>query len=203
MPLGAAERRERPVTEKEKRDAGMLYDANNDPAIEAEVFACKRQCDLYNRMPLERKADREALLRGLLGSAGERFTIFPPFACDFGYNLHLGENFFANINCVFLDEAEIRFGDNVFIAPNCSFYTAGHPFNIEQRNHGLEYARPIRVGDNVWFGGGVIVLPGVTIGSNVVIGAGSVVNRDLPDGVLAAGNPARVLRHLAPSGDKL
>lgn len=138
-----------------------------------------------------------------MGSAGERFTIFPPFACDFGYNLHLGENFFANINCVFLDEAEIRFGDNVFIAPNCSFYTAGHPFNIEQRNRGLEYARPIRVGDNVWFGGGVIVLPGVTIGSNVVIGAGSVVNRDLPDGVLAAGNPARVLRHLAPSGDKL
>ena len=106
------------------------------------------------------------------------------------------ENFYANMNCVILDEAKVTFGDNVFIAPSCGFYTAGHPLDVEQRNRGLEYARPIRVGNNVWIGAQVCVLPGVTIGDNTVIGAGSVVNRDIPANVIAAGNPCRVIREI-------
>ena len=108
----------------------------------------------------------------------------------------MGENFFANFNLVILDEARVTFGDNVFIAPNCAFYTAGHPLDVAQRNAGLEYSLPIRVGNNVWIGGNVCVMPGVTIGDNTVIGAGSVVVHDIPAGVLAAGNPCRVIRQL-------
>lgn len=119
-----------------------------------------------------------------------------PFYCDYGYNIEIGENFYANMNCVILDEAKVTFGDNVFIAPSCGFYTAGHPLDVEQRNRGLEYARPIRVGNNVWIGAQVCVLPGVTIGDNTVIGAGSVVNRDIPANVIAAGNPCRVIREI-------
>ena len=117
-----------------------------------------------------------------------------PFWCDYGYNIEIGENFFANHNTVILDGGGVTFGDNVFIAPNCGFYTAGHPIGFERRNQGLEYAYPITVGDNVWIGAGVQVLPGVTIGSDVVIGAGSVVTRDIPSHSVAVGNPCRVLR---------
>lgn len=127
---------------------------------------------------------------------GKQFTINAPFWCDFGYNIEVGENFYANYGCVILDGAKVTFGDNVFVAPNCGFHTAGHPLDVEQRNQGLEYAYPITIGDNVWIGAGVTVLPGVTIGNNAVIGAGSVVNRDIPDGVVAAGNPCRVIRRI-------
>ena len=120
----------------------------------------------------------------------------PPFQCDYGYNIEIGENFFANFNCIIVDCAKVKFGNHVFIAPGCGFYTAGHPLDVSQRNQGLEYAYPITVGDNVWFGGNVSVLPGVTIGSNTVIGAGSVVNFDIPSGVIAAGNPCRVIREI-------
>lgn len=119
-----------------------------------------------------------------------------PFHCDYGYNIEIGENFFANYNCVILDGAKVTFGDNVFIAPNCSFYTAGHPIDVLQRNQGLEYALPIKIGNNVWIGGNVTVLPGVTIGDNTVIGAGSLVNKDIPSNVVAAGNPCRVIREI-------
>ncbi|MDE6812956.1 MAG: sugar O-acetyltransferase, partial [Duncaniella sp.] len=112
------------------------------------------------------------------------------------YNITLGENFYSNVNLVILDCAKVTFGDNVFIAPDCGFHTAGHPLDVEQRNAGLEYARPITVGNNVWIGAGVHVLPGVTIGDNCVIGAGSLVNRDIPSGSLAVGNPCRVIRKL-------
>lgn len=110
------------------------------------------------------------------------------------YNIELGENFYANHNLVILDGAKVTFGDNVFVAPNCGFYTAGHPLDYERRNAGLEYAYPITVGDNVWIGGGVQVMPGVTIGSNVVIGGGSVVTKDIPDNYVAVGNPCKVIR---------
>ena len=119
-----------------------------------------------------------------------------PFYCDYGYNVHVGENFYANYNLVILDEAPVTFGDNVFIAPFCGFYTAGHPLDAAERNRGLEYARPITVGRNVWFGANVTVLPGVTIGDNCVIGAGSVVNKDIPAGTMAAGNPCRVIKSI-------
>lgn len=133
-------------------------------------------------------------MKELLGKMDDSTSIMQPFWCDYGYNIEVGRNFFVNHNCVILDGNKVVFGDNVFIAPNCGFYTAGHPIDAQQRNKGLEYAYPITVGNNVWIGAGVHVMPGVTIGSNVVIGGGSVVVHDIPDNVVAAGNPCSVIR---------
>ena len=182
------------MTEKEKRDAGLLYDANYDEALQKELIASHDRCYEYNLVRPSDLQTRRTLLKQMLGSTGEHFTITQPFRCDYGYNIHLGENFYSNYGLVILDCAKVTFGDNVFVAPNCSFYTAGHPIDAVRRNQGLEYAYPITVGDNVWFGAGVHVMPGVKIGSNVVIGAGSVVTKDIPDDVVAIGNPCRVLR---------
>ena len=115
------------------------------------------------------------MIKALFGKTGDNFTIEPVFYCDYGYNIEIGENFYSNHNLVILDGAKVTFGDNVFIAPGCGFYTAGHPLDAERRNKGLEFAKPINVGNNVWIGGNVVVLPGVTIGDNCVIGAGSIV----------------------------
>lgn len=182
------------MTEKEKCQAGMLYDANYDPALLAERNACKDICFEYNSTKPSQLHTKTDLLRQLLGKTQGDFTIQAPFWCDYGYNIELGRNFYANHGLVILDCAKVTFGDNVFIAPNCGFHTAGHPIDAQRRNQGLEYAWPITVGSNVWIGAGVQVCPGVTIGSNVVIGAGSVVTRDIPDDVVAVGNPCRVLR---------
>lgn len=182
------------MTEKEKMNRQMLYDANYDETLLKERTAAKELCYDYNALRPSQQKEQKEILGKLLGGTGENFCITAPFWCDYGYNIEIGENFYANHNCVILDGAKVRFGDNVFIAPNCGFYTAGHPIDAERRNAGLEYAYPITVGDNVWFGGGVQVLPGVTIGSNVVIGSGSVVTKDIPDNVVAAGNPCRVIR---------
>ena len=184
------------MTEKEKCRRGGLYDANNDKELMEERQACKVLCHEYNHLSPAETGRRQEIIRNLFGTTGNNFQIEQPFYCDYGYNIETGENFFANVNCVILDGAKVRFGDNVFIAPNCGFYTAGHPFDVAQRNSGLEYARPITVGDNVWIGANVCVLPGVTIGNNCVIGAGSVVNRDIPPGTLAVGNPCRVIRNI-------
>lgn len=135
-----------------------------------------------------------ALLRKILGGAGTGLLIEQPFYCDYGYNIRVGDNFYANFNLVILDEAPVTLGDNVFIAPDCGFYTAGHPIEAAERNKGLEYARPITVGDNVWIGAGVTVLAGVTIGDNCVIGAGSVVVKDIPANCVAVGNPCKVIK---------
>lgn len=133
-------------------------------------------------------------LRHILGSMGENVTILPPFRCDYGSNIKIGNNFFANYNLVILDVAEVTFGNNVFIAPNVSIYTAGHPVHHTARNSMYEYGIPITIGDNVWIGGNVVICPGVKIGSGSVIGAGSVVLKDVPENVIAAGNPCRVIR---------
>lgn len=183
-------------TEKEKRDRGLLYDAATDDELLKERMRCKCLCAEYNALSPTLVAERENLIRNLLGGTGERFLIEQPFFCDYGYNVFIGENFYSNVNCVILDEAEVRFGDNVFIAPNCGFYTAGHPLDRESRNRGLEYARPINIGNDVWIGAGVSVLPGVSIGNGCVIGAGSLVTRDIPDGCLAYGNPCKVVRKI-------
>lgn len=184
------------MSEKEKCRRGELYDANYDKELIAERQRCKDLCFEYNHLRPSELRQREELMGKLLGKTGRQFLIEQPFYCDYGYNIEIGENFYTNVNCVILDGAKVSFGDNVFIAPNCGFYTAGHPFDVEQRNNGLEYARPIVVGNNVWIGANVSVLPGVTIGDNCVIGAGSVVNKDIPVGSLAVGNPCRVIRKL-------
>lgn len=190
------------MTEKEKMLKGLLYDANYDEELLKEREACKELCYDFNQLRPSQVEEQTALIKRLFGKTKEHFTITAPFWCDYGYNIEIGENFYTNHNCVILDGAKVVFGDNVFIAPNCGFYTAGHALDVEQRNQGLEYAYPITVGDNVWIGGGVQVMPGVTIGSDTVIGAGSLVNKDIPTGVLAAGNPCRVIRKLTEEDRK-
>ena len=182
------------MTEKEKLQAGELYKV--DEELLAELAAAKRLCEEYNRTPRDEREKRQAIMRSLLGKCGENFNIESNVWFDYGYNTEVGENFYANHDCVFLDTNKLIFGDNVFIAPQCGFYTAGHPLDGETRRAQLEFAKPIRVGSDVWIGGGVRVLPGVTIGDNVVIGAGSVVVHDIPSNSVAVGNPARVIRTL-------
>ncbi len=185
------------MTEKEKCHKGLLYNANYDKELIAERNACKILCDEYNRLAYIDAEEKNDLMRKILGSVGEGFLINQPFWCDYGYNIKMGNNFYSNYNLVILDGARVTFGDNVFIGPNCAFYTAGHPLNVKQRNEGLEYAKPIKVGNNVWFGGNVVVLPGVTIGNNCTIGAGSVVTRSLADNIVAVGNPCRVIKRIS------
>lgn len=184
------------MTEKEKADAGLLYDANYDPDLLAARGVASDLCMDYNALRWAQQTEKRAILQKLLAVCPDETAIEVPFYCDYGYNIRLGRHFYANRNLIILDAAPVTFGDHVFIAPHCGFYTAGHPFDIAQRNAGLEYAKPITVGNNVWIGAGVHVLPGVTIGDGAVIGAGSLVNRDIPPGVLAAGNPCRVIRPL-------
>lgn len=182
------------MTEKEKMLKGLLYDANNDQELCAERLVAADKCFEYNSLKPSDKEGRERIIRKLFKRTGRNFMLISPFYCDYGSNISIGENFFSNYNLVILDPVAVTFGDNVFIAPNCGFYGAGHPIDFERRNAGLEYAWPITVGDNVWFGGGAHLLPGVTIGSNVVIGAGSVVVHDIPSNSVAVGNPCRVIR---------
>lgn len=172
----------------------MMYDANYDSELIAERLECKELCRDYNDLRPKDIEARTAMINRILGKVGSGVLIEQPFFCDYGYNISVGRNFFANFNLVILDEAQVTFGDNVFVAPNCGFYTAGHPIDADERNLGLEYARPITVGNDVWIGANVCVLPGVTIGDNCVIGAGSVVVRDIPSGSVAVGNPCRVIK---------
>ena len=188
------------MTEKEKMLRGMLYDAD-DSTLCADRVRAKELCHAYNQLRPSDAAGMRELLQQLLGKTGETFCVTAPFWCDYGYNIEIGENFFANHNTVILDGAKVTFGDNVFIAPDCGFHTAGHPIDFERRNQGLEYAYPITVGDNVWIGAGVQVMPGVTIGSNVVIG-GSVVVKDIPSNSVAVGNPCRVIRAITEEDKK-
>lgn len=185
-------------SEREKMLAGLLYDANYNPELLEERNVAKDLCFEFNHTKPSDTATQTALIQKLIGKTGDNFTVVAPFWCDYGSNIEIGDNFFANHNCVILDGAKVTFGDNVFIAPDCGFYTAGHPLDAERRNQGLEYAKPITVGDNVWIGGGVKVMPGVTIGDNAVIGGGSVVTKDIPANVIAVGNPCRILREITP-----
>lgn len=182
------------MTEKEKLRRGLLHNSMNDPELLGEFQYAKDMCYEYNNLHPRKKDDRKAVLKLLLGGIKGDALIEPPFFCDYGYNIKVGHKFYANHGCVMLDPAEITFGDNVFLGPNCGFYTAEHPLDAMQRRDDLELARPIKVGNDVWFGGNVVVLAGVTIGDNVVIGAGSVVTKDIPSNCIAYGNPCRVRR---------
>ncbi|TQM26197.1 sugar O-acetyltransferase [Nocardia bhagyanarayanae] len=175
---------------------GELY-KDSDPELVAERRRAQSLCDEFNRTAPDETARREQVLRELLGKLGEGSWIMPRFQCDYGYLIEIGANSFLNYDAILLDCAPITIGDDVSIGPRCQLLTALHPMtDHEARRQRWESAAPITIGDNVWFGGGVIVCPGVTVGANTVVGAGSVVTRDLPDGVFAAGNPARVIRTL-------
>ena len=184
------------MTEQEKMLSGALYNAA-DPALAAARTAAKDLCFEFNNTRPSAKSRQNEILHRLLGKTSGTFEFVAPFWCDYGFNIEIGSNFFANLNLVILDCAKVTFGNNVFIAPDCGFYTAGHPLDWHLRNTGIEYAKPITVGDNVWIGGGVKVMPGVEIGNNVVIGGGSVVVKSIPSNSLAVGNPCRVVRSLA------
>lgn len=183
------------MTEKEKMLNGEIYYEKCDELLKEREIA-KELCYEYNILKPSEKNKRIEILKRILGKTKENFLIEQPFICDYGYNIEIGENFYSNHNLTILDGNKVKFGDNVFIAPNCGFYTAGHPLDYETRNKGLEYAKPITIGNNVWIGGNVVVLPGVTIGDNVVIGAGSVVNKDIPSNVVAVGNPCKVIKEI-------
>ncbi len=187
------------MTEKEKQQAGELYNAN-DRELFNERIKAKKLCAEYNAVECNDFQKRERILDRLVALRGENTVIEPNFFCDYGYNIVIGDNFYANHNLVILDCADIEFGNNVFIGPNCGFYAAEHPIDADLRNQGLESAKPIKVGSNVWIGGGVTVIGGVTIGDNVVIGAGSVVTKDIPSNCVAVGNPCAPTKTLEPVG---
>lgn len=182
------------MTEKEKARLGLLYDANYDEELLAERRRCKELCFQFNQLSPLKELEQKEIIGKLFGKTKENFCVTAPFYCDYGYNIDIGENFYSNHNLVILDGAKVEIGDNVFIAPNCCITTAGHPINIDERNRGLEYAYPIKIGNNVWIGAGANILPGVTIGDNVTIGAGSVVNKSIPANSIAVGNPCKVIK---------
>lgn len=191
------------MTEKEKMIAGKVYNCL-DEELSTALRKAKQLCHKYNDIFFEDETAAKKIIDELLQAEhNDGYCVFTPsFWCDYGFNVKVGKNFYSNHNLVILDCAEVRFGDNVFIGPNCGFYTAIHPIDAEQRKMEIEWAKPIKVGNDVWFGGGVTVLPGVTIGNNVVIGAGSVVVKDIPSGVVAVGNPCKPIRKITEA-DKL
>lgn len=177
-----------------RRDAGMAYIA--DDSIFAQVGAARQLVKQLNEADRSDFSEVERIARQLLPNCGKNLMISPPFFCDYGKHITIGDNFFSNYNLTILDVAPVTIGNNVLIAPNAAIYTAGHPVHPAARNTGYEYGKPVTIGNNVWIGGNVVICPGVTIGDNVVVGAGSVVTRDIPENVIAAGNPCRVIRRI-------
>ena len=184
------------MTEKEKRDLGQIYNPNYDEELINEMLKAKDLCYEYNNIKPSEIERRKGVIIKILGKVGKDFRIEQPFLCDYGYNIIVGDNFYANHGLIILDAAKVEIGDNVFIAPNCNIYTASHPIDTVERNKGLEYANKVKIGNNVWIGGNVTILPGVTIGDNSTIGAGSVVTKDIPANVVAYGNPCRVAKNI-------
>ena len=184
------------MTEKEKMLSGQIYSAV-DPDLLKELDEVHDKIQQYNALRSTDMAARLAALKDLLGAMGdEQCIINPPFYCDYGKPIRVGKRFFANFHFTVLDEAPVTIGDDCFIGPNVSIYTACHSTDPVARNSRKEWAEPVTIGNNVWIGGGVTILPGVTIGDNVTLGAGSVITRDIPSDVVAAGNPCRVIREL-------
>ncbi len=182
-------------TEKEKMLNGELYNAADPELIQGRENA-RRLTRLFNLTSETENLKKNELLKELFGSSGKNIYIEQTFRCDYGYNIHVGENFYANFNCVFLDVCEIRIGDNCFIAPGVHIYTATHPLNPTERISGSEYGLPVNIGHNVWIGGRAVINPGVNIGNNVVIASGAVVTTYVPDNVVVGGNPAKIIKKI-------
>lgn len=172
---------------------GKKYNAA-DPMLIDKLMQTRIILWEFNNLRPDLIERQHEIISGILGHTGSKFHINQPFRCDYGCNISIGENFFANFNLTILDEAHVTIGDNCFIGPNVSIYTACHPLDADERNALIEWAEPVTIGDNVWIGGSVTILPGVTVGNNVVIGAGSVVTKDIPDNAVVGGNPARILK---------
>jgi acetyltransferase-like isoleucine patch superfamily enzyme len=184
------------MDQKERMLANLPYKSWMD-GLSEDRMECKKKLYKYNNLPPDETAEREKLLREILGKTKEGYlNIESPFHCDYGYNIEVGSEFFANYNFIVLDVGKVRIGDHFMCGPNVSICTAGHPVHPESRNSGYEYGIDITIGDNVWIGGNVMVCPGVTIGNNVVIGAGSIVTHDIPANSVAIGAPARVVKPL-------
>lgn len=184
------------MTEKEKMLAGQLYSAVDQQLLE-ELNAMKERVRQYNALAPLDSDSKLAMLKDILGHIGDdKIIINQPFYCDYGKQIRVGKHFFANFNFTVLDEAPVTIGNNCFIGPNVSIYTACHSTDPVERNSRQEWAEPVSIGDNVWIGGSVTILPGVKIGNNVTIGAGSVVTKDIPDNVVAVGNPCKVIREI-------
>jgi maltose O-acetyltransferase len=181
------------TTEKEKMRNGELYDAT-DPELVRDRQNARRLTRFFNQTTETELSQRQQYLKELFGTIGENVFIEPTLRCDYGYNLHVGNNFYANFDCVFLDVCEIRIGHHCFMAPGVHIYTATHPLNPFERNSGVEFGKPVTIGDNVWIGGRAVINPGVNIGNNVVIASGAVVTKNVPDNVVVGGNPARIIK---------
>lgn len=189
------------MTEKEKMLSGKLYTAQ-DKELAHDNKSAKRLTRLFNQANEDEFDKRIVYLKELFGSTGENIWIEPTFHCDYGRNIFIGENFYANYDCIIIDVCPVTIGNHVFFGPRVCVYTATHPIDAEVRATGLEYGKPVTIGNDVWLGGNTIINPGITIGSNVVIGSGSVVTKDIPSGVIAAGNPCRVLRPITDEDRK-
>lgn len=183
------------MDQKERMLKELPYKAWMD-GLEEERMSCRGKLYEFNQLHPREHNKLPEMLKDLLGKTGEIVNIIPPFHCDYGSNIEIGENFFANYNFIVLDVAKVIIGDNAQIAPNVAIYTAGHPLHPEMRNTGYEYGVSVTIGDNVWIGGNTVILPGVNIGDNVVIGAGSIVGKDIPDNMIAVGNPLRLIREI-------
>lgn len=186
-------------TEKDKMLAGELYDAL-DPQLSEERLKARLLLKELNDSREDQTAERARILQELIPNAGKGLWLQPPFYCDYGYNIKLGDKVFFNFNCVVLDVTHVTIGSRTLFGPNVQIYTATHPIDHKERASGVEFAKPITIGEDVWVGGSVVICPGVTIGDRSVIGAGSVVTRNIPADVFAAGNPCRVIRHLTEDG---
>lgn len=189
------------MNQKERMLKELPYKAWLDGLEEERTEVRKKVYD-YNLCRPGEWEEKDRRIKEILGKTGETLYIEAPFYCDYGYNIEVGENFYANCNCVILDVAKVTIGKNVLLAPNVAIYTAGHPIHPDSRNTGYEYGIGITIGDNVWIGGNTVVNPGVHIGDNAVIGSGSVVTKDIPAGVIAAGNPCRVIRGITEEDRK-
>lgn len=183
------------MNQKEQMLGGYPYQAD-DKLLSRERMRVRKLIKKYNASSPSEIRKRTNLLHKILGKQGEKCVIHPPFYCDYGYNIEVGENFFANYNCILLDINKITIGKNVMLAPSVIVTTAGHPIHSEPRNLGWEYGKPIKIGNSVWIGTNVVINPGVSIGNNVVIGSGSIVIQDIPDNVVCVGNPAKIIKRI-------